>query len=303
MTRALVVGAGSIGVRHARVLAELGHDVSAVSRRDDLELATFRTIADALAATSPEYVVVATETARHAGGVAELAAAGFAGDVLVEKPLALSEAETRDLPFRRMRVGYNLRFHPVTRRLAELVAGAEVVAVDAYVGQHLATWRPGRDVAEQYSAHAAAGGGVLRDLSHELDYLGMLFGRCLRVSALGGRLADVTVDSDDAWGVLASYERAPIVTTQLNYLAAPARRRVIVTTTGPLLEADFVAGEVRIGDETERLAAERDATYRGMHAAMIAGGDGVTTVEEALAVERLIGAIERSAAEARWVDA
>lgn len=303
LTRALVIGAGSIGTRHARILAELGLDVAVVSARTDLDPPAHPTVAAALAAHDPGYVVIATETARHTTAVRELAGAGFGGTVLIEKPLAVTAGDLAEVPFRALRVGYNLRFHPVTLRLAELLAEAEVVAVDAYAGQHLSTWRPGRDLAAQYSARAGEGGGVLRDLSHELDYLGLLFGHWTRVVALGGRLADVTVDSDDAWGMLAAFERAPIVTLQLNYLAQPPRRRLVVTTPTGLVEADFIAGEITHDGRVESLPSDRDETYRRMHAAMLVGGLGATDAAEALEVERLIAAVERSAAESRWVDA
>ena len=60
---AVVVGLGSIGQRHARVLQELGHGVTTVSRRGDGD---YTSIASAIAAARPEYAVVATETSQHA---------------------------------------------------------------------------------------------------------------------------------------------------------------------------------------------------------------------------------------------
>ena len=48
---AVVVGLGSIGQRHARVLKELGHGVTTVSRRSDGD---YTTIASAIANQFPE---------------------------------------------------------------------------------------------------------------------------------------------------------------------------------------------------------------------------------------------------------
>jgi predicted dehydrogenase len=301
VTRALVVGGGSIGTRHARVLAAMDLEVAVATSRTDLDLPTFSTVGDAVNEFEPGYVVIATETARHAHAVRELTAAGHTGAVLIEKPLAVPASDLETAGFRHTGVGYNLRFHAVTRRVAELLVAAEVVAVEVYVGQHLSTWRPGREIATQYSAHAAAGGGVLRDLSHEFDYLNLLFGACLQVAAVGGRLTDLTVDSDDAWGVLARYERAPIVTTQLNYLAQPARRRITVTTMAGLVEADFITGRIEHSGGVEILEIERDDSYRRMHSAMLDNGAGVADVSDALEVERVIASIERSSADGTWV--
>ncbi|CAN5522935.1 Gfo/Idh/MocA family oxidoreductase [soil metagenome] len=298
VTRAVVVGAGSIGSRHAAVLGQLGHEVAFVTARGDLDLPAFETVADALAGFTPEYMVIATDTAQHADSVASLVAAGYAGLLLVEKPLAVDAPALH--PFERVGVGFNLRFHPVVRRLAELLEGTEVYTVEAHAGQHLAGWRPDRPVAEQYSAHASRGGGVLRDLSHELDYLAVLFGPCLGVFARGGRVAEVTVDSDDAWAIVAQHSAAPLLSLQLNYLDTAPRRRVLVNTSAGTIDADLIAGTITSSAGTETFEVDRDATYRDMHEAMLAGGT-VATVADAIATDELIAMIETSQAEQRWV--
>lgn len=301
MTKALVVGAGSIGTRHARVLSGLGHEIAVVSARPSDEFERFADIPEALERFAPEYAVVATETARHASSVGELADGGFDGMLLVEKPLSVPVAALA--AFERVGVGFNLRFHPVIARVAELLAATEVYTVEVYAGQHLSEWRPGRPTSEQYSASQARGGGVLRDLSHELDYLGHMLGACRGAFARGGRLGEVTVDADDAWGIVAEYERAPIVTVQLNYLDTTARRRIVATTASGTIEADVIAGVVRHAGVAEELPSERDETYTRMHRAMLEGSGPVATAAEATATEEVIALIETSATEARWVSA
>ncbi|MDP3208297.1 MAG: Gfo/Idh/MocA family oxidoreductase, partial [Rhodoglobus sp.] len=208
MTRALIVGAGSIGMRHASVIAGMGGQTAFVTARTDLDQPTFASVADAVGGFEPDYAIVATETGMHTKSVGELAAAGFSGRLLVEKPLAVPLADLSGFSF--VGVGFNLRFHPVIIRLAELLAPEQIYTVESYVGQHLSTWRADRKVSDQYSASRSRGGGVLRDLSHEWDYLSVLFGSCRGLIARGGRLSEVTEDSDDAWGILAEFDRAPV---------------------------------------------------------------------------------------------
>ena len=303
MTRALIVGAGSIGFRHGEVLRGLGCDIAFVSSRTDLPDARFENLEAGLDGFEPEYVVVANETERHAGTVAQLAAAEFRGTVLVEKPLAAPLAVIERSEFSVFGVGYNLRFHPLVVALIAAVAGRTVLTAEVYAGQHLSTWRPDRAVREQYSATAARGGGALRDLSHELDYLDLLLGRCAGVFARGGRLGDVTVDSDDAWGFVARFERAAIVTVQLNYLDTQTRRRVIVNTGDSTIEADFLTSTLRVDGESTHYTTERNDSYSAMHTAMLAGGgQGVTTASDAARTDALITTIERSAFEQRWIE-
>lgn len=301
MTRALVVGAGSIGLRHAGVLADAGHEVALVTARD-LEQQTYSEVDGAVDDFDPDYVVVATETAKHGATVASLRQSGYVGRLLVEKPLAVAEDELDG--FSRVGVGYNLRFNPVIRRMAQMLEGRQLHTVEAYAGQQLSQWRPDRPTQEQYSASRARGGGVLRDLSHELDYLAWMLGPCRGVFARGGRLGAGTVDSDDAWGIVSEYSLAPIVTVQLNYLDTRSRRRIVVTTSSGTIEADVVAGVVRGPEGVEQLASERDASYAAMHAAMLSDTvDDVATPHDAVAVDAVIGMIELSNEERRWVSA
>jgi len=84
---ALVIGYGSIGQRHARILGELGCRVAVVSRRSIPFSPCFSTLKDALTGWCPDYVVVASRTNEHLKSVQDLARYGFQGRVLMEKPL------------------------------------------------------------------------------------------------------------------------------------------------------------------------------------------------------------------------
>jgi len=74
-------------MRHARLLVDLGLEVAVVSRRSVKARKTYRTIPEAVADWAPDYVVVASRTNEHRQDMAVLAANGFRGTVLMEKPL------------------------------------------------------------------------------------------------------------------------------------------------------------------------------------------------------------------------
>ncbi|KRC60458.1 hypothetical protein ASE14_05400 [Agromyces sp. Root81] len=302
MTRALVIGAGSIGLRHAVVLQELGIEVAFVTARTDLPEPSFGSVDLAVAEFAPSYVVIATETSEHERAVARLASTGFSETLMVEKPLAVRPDVFGPARFQRVGVGFNLRFHPVLDALRRELVTAKVATIESYAGQHLTSWRPDRPVHEQYSSSRARGGGVLRDLSHELDALGWMLGSCAGVFARGGRVTDLTVDADDAWGMVAEYERCPVVTLQVNYLDSRPRRRIIANTDRGTFEADLIAGTLTTAEATIAFDVERNATYRAMHVAMLSeDGRDVATVADAVAVDQLIDAIEHSAGVKEWV--
>lgn len=215
-----MIGNGSAGQRHARVLAGMGHSVAIVSRRDDRSI---------LEGGRPfDYAVIATETADHHRALCDLAACGFDGLVMVEKPLFHRPMPMPENRFKRVGVGYPLRFHPSIRCARDWLATRRALSADIYCGQYLPDWRPDRDYRETYSAKRAQGGGVLRDLSHELDYANWLFGPWVQLAALGGKFSSLEIDSEDTAVILASFTRCKAVTIHLNYTHRPFRRDLCI---------------------------------------------------------------------------
>ena len=298
--RAVVVGLGSIGTRHARILGDLGLDVATVSRRGGGD---YKSVREAIAAKQPDYAVVATETSRHAQSLRELGDAGFRGTVLVEKPLFAHGGVTAAYPFAKLVVGYNLRFHPVMTALADRVRGRSAITVSGYVGQDIRDWRPGRDHRATASATAESGGGVLRDLSHELDYLLWLFGRWRRVAALGGASHARQIEVDDHVSLLLEMDNAPAVQLHMDCLDRPGVRRIRVNLEDDTIEADLFNSRLAVNGAVTDYSSERDFSYKAMHMAAIAGSAPICSLSEGLAVMDLIEASERALSSRAWVSA
>lgn len=136
--RICVVGIGRWGSRHAATLRELGHlagvvdsDPAALARAAQAwpGVAGFETLETALAGGFDAFTV-ATPAATHLQIARQVISAGRS--VLVEKPLALSAEEARQLvELARqngvcLMVGHVLLFHPAIRKIRELIAGGKI---------------------------------------------------------------------------------------------------------------------------------------------------------------------------------
>lgn len=305
MTTVVVVGYGSIGARHASLLAAEECRVVIVSRRDvTADHPCFNVLEEAVQSENPDYVIVANETAMHQPTLERLAQSGFEGRVLVEKPLFVNPALPPEHRFSFGAVGYNLRFHPVLAALRNSIAGERIVAIQAYCGQFLPDWRPDRDWRTSYSADYSRGGGVLRDLSHELDYLLWLFGGWTRVAARGGNTGGLGIDADDCYGILIEFEDGALATVQINYLDRPGGRVLVVNSASHTWRADLIRNVLEHNGSAEAFAVERDDSYRAMHRAMLSGdGGSLCTFDEGIRVMDLIAAIEEANRTERWVAA
>ena len=302
--KVLVIGYGSIGKRHARLLQDLGLDTAVVSRRNVDATTVLPSIAVAVADWNPEYVVVASRTHEHRGDFEALTEGGFAGTVLMEKPLFDRGGDAPAHGFSQVFVAYNLRFHPAVARFRELLDQTTPYAVHAYVGQYLPDWRPDADYRKGYSAIKAQGGGVLRDLSHELDALNWMLGGWTRITALGGHLSHLEIDSDDVFSLMFAANRCPVVTIQMNYLDSVLRREILALTDKGSIRADLVAGTVEFEGQTETFAVERDDTYIAQHKAVLAGKvENLCGLDQGLQVMAMIDAAEDAAENTKWVAA
>ncbi|EGB13998.1 oxidoreductase domain protein [Pseudodesulfovibrio mercurii] len=300
---ALIIGYGSIGARHARLLKDMGHAVACVTRNRECPYPTFSNIQAALEETAPGLAVISTATVEHATNLRALIEAGFTGRILVEKPLFDHPKELTPAPGDNVFVAYNLRFHPLVARTRELLAGHTILNARFAVGQYLPDWRPGTDYTKSYSASRARGGGVLRDLSHELDLALYLLGDWKRATAMGGHYSDLSIDSDDQFAVLMETAHCPVVGVHMDYLSRSVHRGYDITCADMTLRADFMAGMLTVDGTMEEFPSERDATYRRQLEAMAGDDPTPCTYAQGLALCELIETLETCAEKQVWMTA
>lgn len=307
MTQAIVIGYGSIGQRHADILRGLGLQVHVVSRRsaDAAVENSFATISDALQhipEANEAYAVIADETARHSETLKALLAAGHRGPVLVEKPLFATSETALEMTRENIFVGYGMRFLDLVDMLRKRLEGREVYTAELVVGQYLPDWRPGRDYRAGYSAQRAAGGGVLRDLSHEIDLLLWLLGAWKRVAALTGCSGALEIDSEDYAHVLIEGVTYRAATLGLDYLDQNVRRSITIQYDQGTLALDFISGTlVENGTVISKSPPDWNDTYRRQHQAVLSGkSDALCTWSQGLAVVRAFEAVEKAAETGAW---
>lgn len=107
--------------------------------------------------------------------------------------------------------GYNLRFLPSLQKFRNLLhddAIGKILSVRCEVGQYLPNWRPSSDYRQVTSARRYLGGGVLLELSHELDYLRWIFGEIDWVKATLSRQSALEIDVEDTAHITLGFEPA-----------------------------------------------------------------------------------------------
>ncbi len=259
--RALIVGCGSIGRRHAKNLKFLGLRQLAFcdTNREALEQCSrdvkgelFSDYNEALQAFKPEVVLICTPPVCHVEEA--LAALRARSHVFIEKPLShessgievlMAEARRRD---RNVQVGYNMRFHPGLKILKELIDFGRIGRVlwlNVEAGQYLPDWRPWQNYRESYSARRELGGGIILDGSHEVDYICWLLGRPTEVSCRAEHLSSLELDVEDSAWIYLSFPERRRAELHLDFVQRTYTRTCKVVGESGTALWDFSSQEVR----------------------------------------------------------
>ena len=265
--RALVVGLGSIGRRHVRNLKQLEPEAEIIVWRrphSGNDLGDTAPLVDGVVTSREEALTLGADVALitnpapfHVPCAIDLARSGT--HIFVEKPLShtlegvdalLDDCRARALV---LMVGYNFRFYKPLQLARQALADGRIgplVSIRAEVGQYLADWRPGTDYREGVSARKDLGGGVLLELSHELDYVGWLGGEVESVYAQTGRLSDLDIDVEDTAEVVLRFACGAIGSVHLDMVQRPTTRCCRIVGTQGTLTWDGMSHQVRLYSPT-----------------------------------------------------
>jgi predicted dehydrogenase len=241
--RVLVIGAGSIGMRHAENLTQLGAMVQSLSWRQS----SVSDVSTRLA--SVDAAVIATATDIRLPLIAACAAARK--PVYVEKPLAFAPEEVAAIaevaaPIAdRSMLGYMMRYHPAFRVLAQADL-SDVFHFHLTIGHDVTQWRTNWRFSDSYAARGM-GGGVLLDLCHELDMAACLFpGLSVRAVDSLGHAAYPGVDIASRISLVSP--KGPTGDVAMDYLTPKLHRRTTLHGSDRMHDFDFAAQSYGVTD-------------------------------------------------------
>ena len=253
----LIAGLGSIGRRHFRNLLALGEkDIVLLRTRKatlpDDELTGYPVetdIHEALKKHQPDAVIVANPTALHLDIAIPTAEAGC--HILLEKPISDSLNRIEELKKAarksgiKILVGFQFRYHPTLNKARELIqsnALGKVLTVHAYWGEYLPQWHPWEDYRQSYAARDDLGGGVIRTLTHPLDYLRYLIGEVESLWSFNGHISALELDVEDVAEIGLKFANGAIGGVHLNYFQRPPVHRLEIVGTNGTLRWDNTDG-------------------------------------------------------------
>jgi len=276
--RVLIIGYGSIGKRHFEILSCIKsvNFIEIVTKQNIQNSITYESLNVVNELNNYDYFIISSETLKHYEHLKYIIQRVSNKIILVEKPLFDKEYSDLETNGNTIYTAYNLRFHPIVSRLKELLQDEKIYYANIICGQYLPTWRPEQDYTKSYSADRKHGGGVLRDLSHELDYSSWLFGKILKVDSINSKVSDLQISSDDIFTAIMTTKDKVVLNISLDYISKIPIRRLIIHTKETTIEANLIDNTLlsynSTGEKTvlcNTTSLDRNYTYKEMHTAIL----------------------------------
>ena len=258
--KVLVIGLGSIALRHRKNLKSLFSNVEIVAvpargkildQNIDYADKIVLSIEEAIQ-TGIDLAIIASPATLHFKNARQLIYAGIPS--LIEKPVTSNYNEIKELMAIQQKtkiavcVGYCIRYMPSAIKmkniLEENILGTIYnVFIDA--GQYLPTWRPLKKYQSYVSSNKFLGGGALLELSHELDYAQWFFGgmNCKYANLRSSEELDLDVE-DVADIILKSENKNFLCNVHLDFLQKKTNRTCTIIGEKGRLEWDLIENKI-----------------------------------------------------------
>jgi predicted dehydrogenase len=177
-------------------------------------------------------------------------------NILIEKPLAanfvdalyISKIFKKNKQTNNVKVAYNLRFLKSLQILRNFIKKNKIgkinfVKVEA--GSYLPDWRS-IDYKNSVSSSRVLGGGVLNELSHEIDYLYWIFGKFLALYSDVQKRSKLNIDVEDVANIVFFLKDKTPITLSLDFCRRDQKRTCYVSGTKGSIELDLMSNSLRI---------------------------------------------------------
>ena len=253
-----IIGLGSIGRRHLRLVKELRPELNIIAVRSGKGKKEEETLLNAVVYSLEEAIdygieaaIIATPAIYHIQQAIDLMEKGV--HVLIEKPLSHSLDNMTELLKVNKKtktvalLGYCLRYNFGALQFNNILKNkiiGQILHVQVDCGSYLPAWRKGQDYWESVSAKAELGGGVLLELSHELDYIRWFFGEMKNVSANIQNSGTLGIDVEDSVDMIFESEQGFPVSVHLDFNSRNIRRKCIARCSKGDLIWNVIANKV-----------------------------------------------------------
>ena len=297
-SKALIVGYGVIGKKHFKIIKKLKifKEIKICSKH--YQKNTNNISFSEISKYNPNYVIIANESSKHFDTLKNIDKILSNSFIYIEKPITIKQINFISVNNNKIFVGYNFRFHPIIRFLKKNIKiffpKNKNIIVDIRCNSFMPDWRKRTENRKFNSELRSKSGGILFELSHELDYSSYLFGNLTNTVAVSKKVSNLKINSDDYFTGIFKSKFCENINITLSYFDKIKNRSIKIYNSECSVYADLINNFVYISRNNKLTKKvfyfDRDKTFFEYHKSILANKnlDELCDIQNGLKVVKLI---------------
>lgn len=236
----MIIGFGSMGKQHYESLIDIikKEEVWIFSRRK-LDFQNNINDLKKIDINKFKYFIIANEASLHIEWIQKLQTTN--AKILVEKPLSSQSFIPNTIKNKEnIYIGYYLRLHPLVKKIKELNV-KDIVDIKFVNNSWLPEWRKNQNYEKSVSSRKSLGGGVLNELSHDLDLAKYIFGDYKIKKSSLKKTKDLNIDVFDTFfGYAENLKSGYTIKFELSMANKNVEKYILIKTENDLIKLDFI---------------------------------------------------------------
>ncbi len=262
----LIIGTGNIAKRHIQNILEIKPKCKFLiykrtnSKHDEYfdknKHLIINTINDVFPTGKQSAAIICSPASHHLSDIKIMLNKGF--HVFVEKPFLIRSNRIKPLiRFSRIKkkvthVGFNMRYTKRLLKMKQILKNNTNVIKDVKIKvfTDFRKWRKNKDFQSTVTFNRKLGGGVINELSHEVDYLVFLFGKPTHVKVKEILNQDISIDVEHHIESIFWYKNLRLqITLEANMLAKSNKRTCELNLGSTKININHLSNSIRIIDK------------------------------------------------------
>lgn len=293
----LIIGKGSAGINHKNILNSYlkKKEIEVVSARK-LNFFNNKILRKKIYNLNPKYIILCAPSSQHFQYLKKIESLFSHTDVLIEKPLFNKYHKLQTKLKNNYYVGFNLRFHPLVKHVKKIIFKKKIFFIDIISSSYLPNWRK-KNYKKSVSAQKKLGGGVLLELSHELDLLCWFFKKIKLINVLNKKISKLKIDCDDILIALGKINHHSYFNLKLNFFSHISERIIKIDGDKFCVLCDLLKNEIiYLNKKRKKIKLNSfniKQTYIDQYKDFFNSKKNICKLNEAITVQKLINQISK----------
>ena len=293
----VIIGLGSIGIRHANILSKYNFSLHILSKNRMHNFKILSKIDDILE-INPDYIVISNLTYKHAE-ILKFIDTKFKGKkCFIEKPLfSVFNKNLPKLKNNNYYIGYVMRYHPFYFKVKKIIKSnlKNIFHIEFNSSSYLPDWRSNLNYKLSSSALKKSG-GVIHDYSHEIDFIFSLLGQFKINYVKHKKISNLKIKSKDYLNINGNHKNKVNIDIRLNYFSRKPYRELKIFLNNKSYTFDFINSNIVIQSNKKiihkKINLKKDELYMKQHIDILKNKPKIAcTYNQALKLHKFLSSI------------